>query len=122
MNFLQLAIEKIERSEKPKDNKAGIVFPHVKDILKNFCSQDDEFAQAVAQHDGSVAQCCEAVMKGVGSAVSDIDVYRRAVQYYFAGADIAVNMTINLCASVEQAAAEPEKAKSSIVINLLDFL
>ena len=43
--------------------------------LQNFCKQDAEFAQAVAQG-GSLAECMTAVVKGVGNYISDLDAYK----------------------------------------------
>ena len=96
----------------------------VHDALAEFCRQDAEFAQAVLQG-GSFADCMAAVEKGVGQSISDLDAYRRAVQFYFPGADIRFHMTINLCASVEDerdAPNAPERRDRPKVLDLFDLM
>lgn len=94
--------------------------PAVKDALLSFCRQEEEFAQAVVQG-GSFKDCMTSVLKGVASHISDLEAYRRAVRFYFPGADVKFHMTVNLCASVE--AEEPEEAESKVtVLDLEDFL
>lgn len=119
-NFRAEAVKKLDSECKAGkfDQKAGAMKTAVRDTLKNFCKQDGEFAQAVAQG-GSFEDCMKAVAKNVGSSISDLEAYRRAVQFYFPGADIEMTMTVNLCASVEKAET-PEK-KDSIVLDLSDF-
>jgi len=87
----------------------------VRDALKSFCAQNEEFAQAVAQG-GSFSDCMKAVAKNCGSSISDIDAYRRAVQFYFDGAQIEFQMKIVLAPA---AASEPARG---IVLNFEDFL
>lgn len=122
------AIEKITREL--KDLKVGqkekAVSNAVFDTLINFVNQEDEFAQAVAQSDKTLTDCLTAVMKGVGNSISDIEVYRRVTAFYFPGAGINFNMTINLSASVEgePPAGKPDQAprKSKVIdINIDDL-
>jgi len=87
------------------------------DALVHFCEEDAEFAQAVAQG-GSFADCMKAVAQGVGGSCSDLDAFRKAVQFYFPGADIRFEMRIDLCASV----AEGEnKINNGVLIDLDSF-
>lgn len=111
------AIEKIEKELKAfKGSKYGeAVKNEVAATLKDFAEQDEEFAQAIAQSDKTLSDCCAEIMKGVGSSISDLEAYRRAVRFYFPGADIKFHMTINLCASVE------EERPAEKVLNLADF-
>ena len=87
--------------------------------LLDFCRQDGEFAQAVAQG-GTFLDCMKAVAKGVGSSISDLEAYRRAVRFYFDGADVKFHMTVNLCADVERD-EEPEESGRSGKVMALDF-
>lgn len=129
----ELAIEKIRKELKTTsgDNKVNAVKNHVADTLIEFCRQDDEFAQAVMQSDKTLGDCCKSIMSGCGNSISDLEVYRKAVQFYFPGADIRMTMTIDLCASVrgpEDAApskqTDPTLAvrSSDIILDLTDFL
>ena len=113
-----------------KGSKEKAMAAPVAEALRSFCRQDAEFAQAVEQG-GSLAECMTAVAKGVGSYISDIDAYKKAVAFFFPGAKIKMQMTIDLIGDAalptpeEQAAPKlqvykPEK--SELVLNLEDFL
>ncbi len=117
----ELALKKIEDELKTfkGSQHAAAVKNAVAEALKEFARQDDEFAQAIAQSDKTLSDCCAAVTAGVGGSISDLEAYRRAVQFYFPGADIRFHMTIDLCPS--DGGAEDEKP-SGIVLNLADFL
>lgn len=64
--------------------------------LENFIGQDEEFARAVYQNSQTFSDCLKAVVKDVGSAISDLDVYRRAVRFYFPGAEIEFCMKLHV--------------------------
>jgi len=95
--YTQQAIDKIDRdySHGLYGAKESAMKKAVRDTLVEFCRQDDEFAQAVVQG-GEFAQCMKAVASGVGSSISDLEAYRKAVQFYFPGAEIRMTMTIDL--------------------------
>lgn len=100
----------------------------VSTVLQDFCRQDEEFAQAVAQG-GSFKDCMIAVAKGVGNSISDLDAYKKAVRFYFPGADISVQMKIDLIGDAgkpETRQAVSDKVKTEkptgIILNLEDFL
>lgn len=136
----ELAIEKIRRELQSKDaikghyndySKVIAVKKDVADMLISFCRQDTEFAQAVMQSDKTLNECCVSIMAGCGGYISDLEVYRKAVQFYFPGADIHMTMTIDLCASVrgpedaapsKQATPAPAAKRSDIILDLTDFL
>ena len=103
-------------------SKARIMKDAVCKALIGFCQQE-EFAQAVVQG-GSFAECMEAVEKAaVGNGISDLDAYTAAVRFYFPGAGIDVQMTIDLCASVRDGSGtEPAGKPDGIVLSLADFL
>ena len=62
--------------------------------------------------------------KGCGSAISDLEAFRRAVRFYFPGADVKFHMTVNLCADVEAeaVAAAPVASTAPKIIDLDSFL
>ena len=86
----------------------------VRDALLEFCRQNEEFAQAVAQG-GSFPDCMAAVAKGVGGSISDLEAYRRAASFYFDGAKVSFSMTIQL----EPAENGPDQ--KGILLDLSDF-
>lgn len=91
--------------------------PSVREALTDFCRQDAEFAQAVAQG-GSFKDCMAAVAKGVGGSIPDLEAYRRAVRFYFKGADVHFHMELDLCPAAEEA---PRSAQKKI-LDIADFL
>ncbi len=117
----QLAIEKIETELKAfKGDKYGMeVKEAVAATLKEFAEQDGEFAQAIVQADKTLSDCCAAIMKGVGKSISDHEAYRRAVQFYFPGADIRFQMVIDLCPAPNAGVDQPKQDPK--ILNLADF-
>lgn len=97
-DITQAAIDKIKSEfEKFKgDSKATAVSSYVSTILQDFCKQDERFAEVVYKFKRSLSDCCKDIMHGVGSHISDIDVYRSAVQFYFPNSEIQMTMTINI--------------------------
>ena len=76
--------------------KASAMRSAVLEALCQFCHQDAEFTQAVVQSNKTFSACMKAVAKGVGSSISDLEAYKKAVQFYFPGAEIKFHMTIDL--------------------------
>lgn len=114
-NWYEQAKERLNRECKEvKGQKERAMGPAVRDALLEFCRQDEEFAQAVAQG-GSFPDCMAAVAKGVGGSISDLEAYRRAVSFYFDGAKVKFQMAIEL----EPAQTEPDRG--GLLLNLSDF-
>ena len=92
------AAEKIksELSGAKLSAKGKAVAPAVSEALATFCAQNAEFAQAVEQSAKTAAECVESTVKNCGGSISDIEVYRKAVQFYFEGATVHFNMSIDL--------------------------
>ena len=67
----------------------------LKTICK-FCEQSAEFKQAIEQSGKSFADCLKATVKNAGTSIEDLEVYKRAVAFYFPGADIKCTMTLDL--------------------------
>lgn len=89
----------------------------VKDALKEFARQDDEFAQAIAQG-GSFTDCMAAVAKRIkNGSISDLDAYSAAVGFYFPGARISFEMRIELCEHDGD-----EISRDSLLVDLSAFL
>jgi hypothetical protein len=105
-----------EAAESKLSGAANVVLEPVKNALLEFCKQEKEFSQAILENDKKITDCCAEITKGVGNAVSDLEIYKRAVQFYFPGADIEFQMKIDLCASVK------DNSKSDIKISLMDLI
>ena len=128
LNYRQQAKDKLNKEYKAfkGDRYQQVMKSAVREALLTFIEQDNEFAQAIAQG-GTFADCMKAVAKGIGNAISDIDAYKRAVQFYFPGADISFIMTVRVNPheddNVIQAAPNVEtELKSSALSLSLDDL
>ena len=97
-----------------KGQKERAMSSAVRDALLDFCRQNEEFAQAVAQG-GSFPDCMKAVANGVGGSISDLAAYRRAASFYFDGAKVKFQMAIQL----EPAETEPDRG--GLLLNRSDF-
>lgn len=128
-SWLKQAKEKLNKQKKKVEGRyEKVIAEPIADALLNFCGQDAEFAQAVAQG-GSFQDCLKVVVKDVGTHISDLDAYKRAVAFYFPGAKIEMTMRIDLignaAAPKEAPMAEPvEHAHESgeILLSLEDLL
>lgn len=119
--FTSLALNKLatELTDFKGGNKENAVKTALHDRLADFCRQDDEFAQAVAQNDKTLSDCAASVMKGAGNSISDLEVYRKGVQFYFPGSEIHMSLTRDLCGSASAAETHGQNNK---VLDLNDFL
>lgn len=114
---------KDEKKAGKYDRYASAMKNAVCETLDGFCRQDGEFAQAVVQG-GTFEDCMKAVAKNCGNAISDLEAFRRAVRFYFPGADVQFHMTVNLCADVETETVAAAQAVSAgpKILSLEDFL
>lgn len=95
-NWATQAVDKLEKGKvEVKGQKESVMAGAVMKALKDFCMQEEEFAQAIVQG-GTFADCMKAVAKGVGNSISDIDAYKKAVQFYFPGAKVKMQLSIDL--------------------------
>lgn len=127
-NWLTRAIQKLDAEKKGvAGKKEKVMAPAVLAAIKDFCKQEPEFAQAVVQG-GTFAECMKKVAAGVGNSISDLDAYKRAVEFYFPGAKIQMALTIDLIGDVagasapkKQPAQVAEAPKPALTLNLADF-
>ena len=91
------AVRKLnEANVKQLRNKRDFIVPFLRTALSSFSEQSEEFAAAVMAEDKSLEGCVNAlkVPQGDRVSLSDFDVYRMAVQYFFEGADVEWSMKI----------------------------
>lgn len=101
LKIINQAVEKLnnERKLTAADQKAKAVASPVADALIDFCRQSDVFARAVV-NGGSFEECCKKIMKKSGNAfsgfeaISDFEVYSRAVRHYLPSATVQFEMKI----------------------------
>lgn len=120
-NITQAAIEKIQKefADFKGGNKETAVSSYVSTIIQDFCKQDMRFAEVVYKFKRTLSDCCKDIMKGAGAHISDIDVYRSAVQFYFPNSEINMNMTISITGEappeeeISKEAPKPEPKKAA---------
>ena len=111
------AIEKTTAERKQvKGNKETAMANAVLDMIHEFCIQSSAFAKAVVEG-GSFVDCMVAVAKNVGTHISDIDAYKKAVKFYLPNADIVVRMDIQTAAQMVK-----DKPAQSMSLSLDDLL
>lgn len=119
--FIPQAVEYLSECKKRSggDRYANVLRVPVADALISFCEQDGEFAQAVAQTK-DFDKCLAAVAKGAGGCLSDLEAYSRAVAFYFPGAKVNFQMTIDLIGD----AAKPNEKENPkrLALSLEDIL
>lgn len=97
-DYQSLAKGKIEEQLKAFSGgqKEKAVSEFVASTLTHFCEENADFAEVVYKTKRSLSDCCAEIMKGCGTYISDIDVYRGAVKFYFPNAEVHMNMTIEI--------------------------
>ena len=105
-----------------KGRREEAVKKAVLEQLLSFCEQDAEFLQAVKDSGKGLEECCRAIMKDVGSFISDIEVYRRMAAFFFPGAGVNVQMTINLSAEAEAMGDVKRIPGRAVVLDLFSEL
>lgn len=114
------AIRKIDTELKTYkgDRYGGVMKDYVAGILRDFCRQNEEFAQAVAQG-GSFEACMKAVTRSIQKeAISDLDACKAAAEFYFPGSVVEFHMSIHMSKFEAQEAAE----SAGMMLRLEDFL
>lgn len=116
--YLEKALEKLQRAKAPTGQREVVVFKPVVAALEDFCRQDGEFAQAVVQG-GRVEECIKSVLKGAGNSLSDLEAYKRAAAFFFPGC--VVTMKLAIAMSEHDAGQADTTASRPVVLNLADF-
>ena len=117
MMVIKNALDKLEAGAKEKitDRYGSVIKTYVHSALAGFCKQDESFAQAVI-NGGTFAECIKYCTEGIGgnTGISDIDIYRRAVQFYFPGAlvDFKIQIMTNGAQTIIHEEPEREKVKT----------
>ena len=75
---------------------AAVIAEPTAKALHGFCRQSEEFARAIAETDKTFKDCLKTITKDIGRAVSDIEVYQKAVEFFFPGAKVEFKMIIHM--------------------------
>lgn len=95
----QSAVKKLTDEDKQTNNSnkyISAVHTAVLNALCEFCRQNAEFAQAICQSDKHFTVCLTEIVKGIKGSISDLDLYTRAVKFYFSTAEIHFQMLIDV--------------------------
>ena len=99
--------------QESKQNKIGqyasVIIQPVCKALCRFC-KEEWFAQAVWEMDETLGDCCKTIMEGVKSSISDLEVYKRAVEFYVPGSTVQFEMKVRRHEDEEPQAAEKVQA------------
>ena len=121
-NWAEKALKKLDSERSSvSGQKESAMAGAVLATLKDFCKQESEFAQAIVEG-GKFSECMKAVAKGVGHSISDLEAYKRAVKFYFPGAKINVQMTIDLVGNAAKGSPQDDVSSAGLVLNLADYL
>lgn len=105
--------EKLEAEDKlfTGSRSAQTVQSYVLRALLSFADQEPRFAEVVCNTKRTFSECCAAVVHNAGEVLSDLDAYRKAVQFYFPNAEISFVMNIKLTgeAPTEEEMNKPAK-------------
>lgn len=108
--YIKTAVDRLtkELGKVEKNRYIDVVKKPVYDALVSFCSQSEEFAQAVAESDKTLNDCLKSVVDGVKSSLSDIEAYRRAAAFYFDGCEVDMKLSIRMSRYDDKPADESE--------------
>ena len=76
--------------------EARAVRDYILKTLICFADQEPRFAEVVCNTKRTFSECCAAVVHNAGGMISDLDAYRRAVQFYFPNAEVEFIMNVKL--------------------------
>ena len=132
VSYKDAAIKKLSEKPKSLSRYAQAVSGATIEQLKSFCRQNNEFAQAVVQSKGTVAECLERSVKGCKDYSSDFSVFSKAVDFWFPGAIISYDIKLDIgdggfSNEPEEKAPEvqqeqPRQPKRRIVLSLDELL
>ena len=112
MTITQQAINKLDEGMKEKitDRYGNVIKTYVHNALEGFCRQNEAFAQAVLDG-GTLPECIKHCVQGLheNTGISDIDIYRRAVQFYFPGAMVDFHISIVTEGAETRITEEPQR-------------
>lgn len=112
MTITQQAINKLDEGMKEKitDRCGNVIKTYVHNALAGFCRQNEALAQAVL-NGGTLPECIKHCVQGLheNTGISDIDIYRRAVQFYFPGAMVDFHISIVTEGAETRIHEEPER-------------
>lgn len=115
-------------TKKIKGNYQKAVAKETAKALISFCEQEQEFEQAIEQSGKTFQQCLDDACKGIVKSISDLEMFSRAVKFYFSTAAVHFSMSIDLSGDngyeappITKTDSKP-KETSGLTISLDDLL
>lgn len=104
MSLYEEARDKLNRESKAGkyDRHAEVMKTPVKNVLIDLCRQSENFARHIVEG-RSFEECMKKVAENVGSHISDLAAFDRAVKYYWPEAKVSYSIKIE-----DPGATEPE--------------
>lgn len=117
LDIVEQAKQKLENDVTNfKGDQCGrVVYKDLAKTLEQFCSED-WFAEAILNSDKTLSECCKAILSDVHQGISDVEVYKRAVEFYVPGSTVKCQLSV--CRNWDEA----RDSTTSGVISLLDLL
>lgn len=98
-DIITIAIEKIKKETEnfKGDRYAEAVHQEVSEVLINFCKQNIQLADVITKTKRTLSDCCTECVKDVKNGkLSDLEVYKRAVGFYFPNSEVSMIMAVQL--------------------------
>ena len=119
--------EKYFATSKIKGQRQKAIASETAAALISFCEQEPEFEQAVEQSEAEFQNCLDDIVADVGSSISDIEVFRKAVKFYFSTATVSFIMQIDLAGNnaapaITMTSNKPVPDTKTLTVSLDDLL
>jgi hypothetical protein len=114
--IIEQAKKKLAEEEKNfTGNQFGqVVYKDLSKTLQQFCEKE-WFAEAIMKSNKTLSDCCKTILSGVNGGISDVETYKRAVEFYVPGSTVKCQLSV--CRSWDEA-REPTGG----VLSLLDLI
>lgn len=115
--IIEQAKKKLDEENKnfSGDQYGMVVHKDLAETLKNFCDEE-WFAESILKSNKTLSDCCKAILSDVQQGISDVETYKRAVEFYVPGSTVKCQLSV--CRSWENARTPADSG----VISLLDLL
>lgn len=115
--IIEQAKKKLDEEDKKfsGDQFGMVVHKDLAKTLKNFCDEE-WFAESILKSGKTLSDCCKAILSDVQQGISDIETYKRAVEFYVPGSTVKYQLTV--CRSWE----DVRTPSDGRVLSILDLL
>ncbi len=121
---LQSECEECEKSYTGTNTQMRIkkcLYPAIAAMLKKFCYQNEEFAEAVTKSQKTLKDNVDGIGKCItadNAAMSDVEAYAKAVEFYLPHARVTVSFRVTVPCEIDEDLMELEEPEESRAIIL----